>query len=179
MFTGHVRRIGRRGAAAAAALAALGALACAAPRVQPPATRASLERLAAAATTDIYGRPASLAAVLADRAVVYVFRTDCRYCAAGLATARVLAARPESPVLVLVSREDAARLKAAIGPVPPKRLVVLADPSGALMDSALVTRFVPRVIAVAGFRVLLDQTGQGGPGLERAAEIAASWGRER
>jgi len=179
MFTGHVRRIGRRGAAPAAALAALGALACAAPPVQPPATRASLERLAAAATTDIYGRPAPLAAVLADRAVLYFFRTDCRYCASGLAAARALAARPDAPVLVLVSREDAARLKAAVGPERPRRLVVISDPGGGLMDSALVTRFVPRIIAVAGFRVLLDQTGQGGPGLEGAAELAARRGGGR
>jgi hypothetical protein len=175
MFTGHVRRIGRRGAAPAAALAALGALACAAPPVQPPATRASLERLAAAVTTDIYGRPAPLRSALADRAVLYFFRTDCRYCS-GLAAARALAARPEAPLLVLVSREDAARLKAAAGPERPDRLVVISDPGGALMDTALVTRFVPRIIAVAGFRVLLDQTGQGGPGLEGAAEIAARRG---
>jgi hypothetical protein len=180
MFTGHAAcRIGRRGAAQAVALAALVGLECAAPPVQPPATRASLERLAAAATADVYGRPASLAPLLADRAVLYFFRTDCRYCAAGLAAARALAARPGAPALVLISREGAARLRAVLGPGHLTRLVVLSDSGGALMDSALVTPFVPRVIAVARYRVLLDETGLGRAGLERALEIAASWGGDR
>jgi hypothetical protein len=173
MITRHACRIGRRGAASAAALAALVAVGCAMPPLQPPATQESLERLAAAATTDIYGRPASLAPYFADRAVLYFFRTDCRYCAAGLAMARALASRPGSPALVLVSREGAARLRAALGPHL-ARLVVLSDSDGALMDTALVTRFVPRVVAVAGLRVLLDQTGQGGPGLAGAVAIATS-----
>ncbi len=179
MIHRHACRIGRRGATQAAALAALVGLACAAPPMQPPATRASLERLAAAAWTDIYGRPASLAPLLARRAVLYFFRTDCEYCAADLAQARALAARPGAPALVLVSREGAARLRAALGPARPGRLVILSDSGGALMDTALVTRFVPRLLAVAGFRVLLDVTGQGGPGLSGALAIAASpqWGR--
>ena len=144
------------------------------PPLQPPATRESLERLAAAATADIYGRPASLAPYFADHAVLYFFRTDCRYCAAGLATARALASRPGSPALVLVSREGAPRLRAALGPAHLARLVVLSDSAGALMDSALPTRFVPRIVAVACFRVLLDRTGHGGPGLAGAVAIAAS-----
>jgi hypothetical protein len=180
MFTGHaVCRIGRRGAAQAATLAALVGPGCTAPPIQPPATRASLERLAAAATADVYGRPAPLARLLADRAVLYFLRTDCRPCAAGLAAARALAARPGAPALVLISRESAARLRAVLGPAPLTRLVVLSDSGGALMDTALVTPFVPRVIAVSRYRVLLDQTGRGGAGLEGAAELAASWGRDR
>jgi peroxiredoxin len=180
MFIGHAAcRIGRRGAAQAAALAALVGLGCAAPPIQPPATRASLERLAAAATADIHGRPASLAPLLAGRAVLYFFRTDCRYCAAGVAAARALAARPDAPTLVLISRESAASLRAVFGAAHPRRLVVLSDSGGALMDRALVTRFVPRVVAVAGFRVLLDRTGHSGAGLDEAAQIAASWGRDR
>jgi peroxiredoxin len=180
MFTGHAAcRIGRRGAAQAAALAALVGLGCAAPAIQPPATRASLERLAAAATADIYQRPVSLAPLLAGRAVLYFFRTDCRYCAADLAAARALAAKPDVPALVLVSRESVARLRAVLGPAPLPGLVVLSDSAGALMDSALITPFVPRVVAVASFRVLLDHTGQGGAGLDGAAEVAASHGRDR
>ncbi len=77
MFTGHACRISRRGAAQAAALAALVGLGCAAPPAQPPATRAALERLAAAAATDLYGRPASLAPLLAGGAGLYCFRTPC------------------------------------------------------------------------------------------------------
>ncbi|HVO34989.1 MAG TPA: hypothetical protein VMT21_05440 [Gemmatimonadales bacterium] len=174
MITWHACRIGRRGSAQAAALAALVVLGCAAPPLQPPATRASLERLAAAATTDIYRRPAQVTRLLAGRAVLYFFRTDCRYCAADLAKARALAATPGSPALVLVSREGAARLRAALGPAHLARLVVLSDSDGALMDSALVTRFVPRVVAVAGYRVLLDRTGHGGPGLAGAVALAAA-----
>jgi len=173
MFTRHACRIGRRGGALAAALAALALPGCAAPAVQPPATPRSLERLAAAARTDIAGRPAPLAPLLAGRAVLYFFRTDCEYCAAGLAQARALAARPDGPALVLVSREGAARLREALGRALPRRLVVLSDSDGALMDSALVTRFVPRIVAVAAFRVLLDRTGQGGPGLAGAVRIAS------
>jgi hypothetical protein len=179
MFTGDACRISRRGAAQAAALAALVGLGCAAPPIQPPATRAALERLAAAARTDIHERPVSLAPLLAGRAVLYFFRTDCEYCVAGLAAARALAARRDAPALVLISRESAARLRAVFGPTHPRRLVVLSDSGGALMDSALVTPFVPRVVAVAAFRVLLDRTGAGGPGLDGAAEIATSWGRDR
>jgi hypothetical protein len=179
MFTFHARRIGRRGAVEAAALAALSALGCAAPSLQPPATRASLERLAAAATTDINRRSVALAPLLAGRAVLYFFRTDCEYCATGLAAARALATRPGAPALVLVSRESPARLRTVFGPALPRRLVVLSDSGGALMDTALVTRYVPRIVAVAAFRVLLDQTGQRGPGLSGAVEIAAAWGRAR
>lgn len=175
MFTGHrACRIGRRGAAPAAALAALVAGACAAPPVQPPATRQALERLAAAARADIYQRPVALAPLLADRAVLYFFRTDCAYCAADLAEARTLAARPGFPAVVLVSREPAARLRAALGAEPSPGLVVLSDSAGALMGAALPTRFVPRVIAVASFRVLIDHTGKGGAGLNGAAAIATA-----
>jgi len=173
MITRRACRIGRRGAASAAALAALVGLSCAAPRVQPAATRAALERLAAAARQDVYRRAVPLARVLAGRAVLYFFRTDCEYCAADLAQARALAARPRSPTLVLVSRESAARLRAVLGRRHVARLVVLSDSDGALMDSALVTRFVPRIVAVAGLRVLLDRTGKGGPGLEEALAVAA------
>ena len=179
MVTRRARRTGRRGAARAAALAATLGWSCAAPPVQPPATRASLERLAAAATRDVYGRPASLGARFADRAVLYFFRTDCEHCAAGVATARALAARPDAPALVLVSRQSPAALRAALGRTPPARLVVLSDSGGALMDTALVTRFVPRIVAVAAFRVLLDRTGGGGPGLAGAVQAAASWGGGR
>ena len=178
MITRHACRIGRRGSAQAAALAALVALGCAAPPLQPRATRASLERLAAAATTDIYRRPTQLARLLAGRAVLYFFRTDCPHCARDLAAARALAATPGAPALVLVSREGPSRLRAALGPAL-ARLVVLSDSDGALMDTALVTRFVPRVVAVAAFRVLLDQTGHEGPGLAGAVAIAASQGLER
>jgi len=180
MFTGHTAcRIGRRGSAQAAALAALVAVGCAMPPLQPPATRASLERLAATAATDVYRRPAQLARLLAGRAVLYFFRTDCPHCAPDLAQARALAATPGSPALVLVSREGASRLRAALGPRRLVRLVVLSDSDGALMDTALVTRFVPRIVAVAGFRVLLDRTGGGGPGLAGAVAIAASQRLER
>jgi len=179
MFTRHACRIRRRGSAQAAALAALVALGCAAPPLQPPATRASLERLAAAAITDVYRRPVQLANLFAGRAVLYFFRTDCPHCAPDLAAARALAATPGSPALVLVSREGPSRLRAALGPAHLARLVVLSDSDGALMDSALVTRFVPRIVAVAGFRVLLDRTGHGGPGLAEAATIAASQRLER
>ena len=174
MITRHACRIGRRGGAYVAALAALALAGCAAPAVQPPATRRSRERLAAATPTDILGRPAPLAPLLAGRAVLYFFRTDCEYCAAGLAQARALAARPDGPALILVSREGAARLRKALGPVQPRRLVVLSDSAGALMDSALVTAFVPRIVAVAGFRILLDLTGRGGPGLAGAVRIASA-----
>ena len=173
MITRRACRIGRRGAASAAALAALVGASCAAPPVQPPATHASLRRLAAAAPLDVYRRTVPLASLLAGRAVLYFFRTDCEYCARDLAKARALAARPSSPTLVLVSREGAARLRAVLGRTHLARLVVLSDSDGALMDSALVTRFVPRIVAVAGLRVLLDRTGEGGPGLEGALELAA------
>jgi hypothetical protein len=182
MFTRHACRIGRRGATQAAALAALACAGCAAPPVQPPATRESLQRLAAAARTDIWGRGAPLGSLLAARAVLYFFRTDCEFCATDLAKARALAAKPSSPALVLVSREGSAHLRAALGRRRPAHLVVLSDSDGALMDTALVTRFVPRVVAVAGFRVLLDRTGRGGPGLEGALALAArarSQGRGR
>lgn len=180
MFTGHAAcRIGRRGAAQSVALAALVAGGCGAPPLQPPATRASLERLAAAATTDIYQRPVSLAPILTGRAVLYFFRTDCEHCAAGLAAARAWGARPGLPSLVLVSREGAARLRAVLGPMPRPGLVVLADSDGALMGSALPTPFVPRVVAVTRLRVLLDQTGRGRAGFDAAVRIAASQGRPR
>ncbi len=176
MFTGHASgRIGRRGGAWAAALAALAATGCSAPAVQPPATRRALERLAAAARTDVYQRPVSLAPILAGRAVLYVFRTDCRYGAADLAAARTLAANPDVPAVVLVSRESAARLREALGPEARPNLVILSDSDGVLME-ALPTRFVPRVVAVAGFRVLLDHTGQGGAGLGGAGLAAAAGG---
>jgi hypothetical protein len=175
MFTGHgVGRIGRRGAAQAAALAALVAGACAAPPVQPPATRQGLERLAAAAHADIYGRPVALARLFAGHAVLYFFRTDCHYCAADLATARTLAARPGFPAVVLVSRESASRLRAALGDGPSPGLVVLSDSGGTLMSAALPTRFVPRVIAVASMRILIDHTGKGGAGLDAATAVTAA-----
>ncbi len=179
MLTRRARRTGRRGVARAAALAAaVVGWGCTAPPLQPPATRASLERLAAAALGDVYGRPQRLGALLEGRAVLYFFRTDCEYCASGVATARALAAKPGAPALVLISREGAVALRAALGPAPVARLVVLSDTSGALMDTALVTRFVPRVVAVAHYRVLLDRTGGGGPGLAGAAQLAASSGQE-
>lgn len=179
MFTGRdACRIGRRGAAQAAPLAAL-VVACAAPPVQPPATRESLERLAAAATTDIYQRPVSLSPLLAGHAVLYFFRTDCPHCAEDLASARTLAGKPDFPAVVLVSRESASRLRAVLGAEPHPGLVVLSDSDGTLMGSALPTRFVPRVVAVAGFRVLLDHTGKGGAGLSGAAGIAGSQGGGR
>ena len=174
MITRHARHIGRRGAVRAAALAALAALGCGAPSLQPPATRASLARFAAAATRDVYLHPVALAPLLGRRAVLYFFRTDCEYCAAGLAAARALASRPGAPALVLVSRESAERLREVLGPAPPRSLVVLSDSAGALMDSALVTRYVPRIVAVAAYRVLLDQTGQRGPGLRGAVDLAAA-----
>jgi hypothetical protein len=111
--------------------------------------------------------------------VLYFFRTDCEYCQAGLSAVRTLAAAPRSPALVLVSRESAARLRAVLGPRGLRRLVVLSDSGGVLTDTALVTRFVPRIVAVAGYHVLLDQTGQGGPGLEGAVRLTLSRGSGR
>lgn len=166
------RRIGRRGPAIAGALAAaLGWAACGGGRVQPAATDASLARLAAAARRDAYGRPIELAPLLADHAVLYFFRTDCPHCAADVAAAARLAARAGTPAVVLVSREGPARLRRAFGPAPRGRLVVLSDSDGAIMGAALPTRFVPRFVGVAGFRVRLDVTGDRGAGL--AAALAA------
>lgn len=165
------RRISRRGPAVAAALAALGWVACAADGVQPVATDASLVRVAAAAHRDVYGRPVALAPLFAGRAVLYVFRSDCPHCAADMAAAPALAARRGAPAVILVSRESAARLRAVLGPQPPERLIVLSDSDGAITREALPTRFVPRFVGAAGFRVRLDVTGDRGAGL--AAALAA------
>lgn len=165
------RRIRRRGPAFAAALAALALAACARGAVQAAATDASLARLAAAVHRDAYGRPVDLAPLLAGRAVLYFFRSDCPHCAADVAAAAALASRAGAPAVVLVSREGAARLRAALGPAPRGRLIVLADSDGAIMDGALPTRFVPRFVGAAGFRVRLDVTGDRGAGL--AAAMAA------
>jgi hypothetical protein len=153
------------------------AAACAPPAVQPPATPEALRRVAAAATHDAFGRPVSLAPLLAERAVLYFFRTGCEPCAADLAAAPALAAAAGVPPLILVSREAAARLRAVLGPGPRPGLVVVSDEGGAIMGAALPTRFVPRVIAVDRGRIRLDVTGSAGGGLRRA--VAALSGGER
>ncbi len=173
MFTGSIaHRIRRRGCRAA--LAALAVAACAAPSMQAPATAAALAGVAAAVTHDVYGRRVALGPLLADRAVLFFFRTDCRYCAAELARARSLAGRDGTPPLVLISRQDAAALRAALGPAPRAGLVVVSDSDGAVMRFALPTWYVPRVIAVAGYRVRLDRTGGARAGLAVAARQAAA-----
>jgi len=172
--TGHAaRRIGRRGPALAAALAALAPFGCAIGGRQPRATSAALRRVAAAVRVDAYGRPVSLAPLLAGRAVLYFFRSDCPHCAPDLAAAPGLADRRGAPALVLVSREAPAALRASLGAAPPRGLVVVSDSDGAIMDSALVTRFVPRVVAVERFGVRRDVTG-GAPGTLAAAMATAS-----
>jgi hypothetical protein len=176
-LTGHaVARTSRRGPVSTGALAALVLGACAPAARQPPATEASLRRVAAAVGSDIYGRAVALGPLLAGRAVLYFFRTDCAHCAASADAARSLAGRPGAPALVLISREGPARLRAALGPAPRPGLVVVSDGRGAVMDAALPTRFVPRVVAVARFRVRLDATGARGPGLAEA--VAALSRRE-
>ena len=177
MTTGHAgRRIRRRGRARAGALAALCAVACAPPAVQPPATTESLQLLAAAVRRDVFDRPVTLAPLLADRAVLYFFRTGCDHCAADLAAAPALARAAGAPPLVLISREDAARLRAAL-PGPQPGLVVVSDADGGIMEGALPTRFVPRVVAVARGRVRLDRTGSAGGGLKRAVDALSGAGR--
>jgi hypothetical protein len=167
--TGHTaRRIRRRGRARAGVLAALVAAACAPPAVQPPATPEALRRVAAAVRHDVFDRPVSLAPLLADRVVLYFFRTGCEHCAADLALAPALAAAPGAPPLILISREGPARLRSALGPRPRPGLVVVSDRDGAIMATALPTGFVPRVIAVERGRIRLDRTGVGGGGLRRA-----------
>ncbi len=163
MFMGHAaRRIGRRGAILTAALAALAAAACAPGGQQPRATGAAVRRLAAAVRHDVYHRPVVLAPLLADRVVLYFFRSDCPHCAAGVAAAPGLAARRGAPPLVLVSREGPARLRAVLGPEPRPGLLVVSDSDGAITGAALPTRFVPRVVAVERFAVRLDVTGGDG-----------------
>lgn len=171
------RRISRRGPAFAAALAALAAGACALGGRQPRATGASLQRLVAAVRRDVYDRPVALSPLLAGRVVLYFFRTDCPHCAAEIAVAPGLAARPGAPKLVLVSRESPGRLRAAFGPEPRPGLVVVSDSAGAIMGEALVTRFVPRVVAVERFEVRLDVTGDRGLGL--AGAVASLMGDVR
>ncbi len=162
MSTGHAaRRTHRRGPACAVALAALLGAGCWPGRRQPPATDTALLRVAAAARQDVYGRPVALGPLLAGRALLYFFRTDCPHCAAGVAAARALAGRPGGAALVLVSREPPARLRAAFGPSPRPGLIVVSDSDGAVMAAALPTRFVPRIVGVAGFAVRLDVTGSG------------------
>ena len=164
------RRISRRGPASAGALAALAALACTAVPRRPPATDAGLARLAAAVRHDAYGRPVDLGPLLAGRAALYFFRTDCAHCAEDLAAAPRLAARLGAPAVVLLSREGAARLRAALGHEPPGGLIVVADSEGAVMGEggALPTRYVPRYVGVVGSRVRLDVTGGRGAGLGAA-----------
>ncbi len=177
MSTGRAaRRTHRRGTARAVALAVLVGAACAPGRRQPPATDTSLLRLAAAARSDVYGRPLALAPLLAGRAVLYFFRTDCPHCAAGAAAAPGLAARPGGVPLVLISREGPARLRAALGPAPLPGLTVVSDSDGAIMGAALPTLFVPRIVGVAGFKVRLDVTGDG-LGIADAAAVLAGEGR--
>jgi len=177
VITGHAkRRIRRRGRAGTRTLAALVAAACAAPTVQPPATPEALQRVAAAVRRDAFDRPVALAPLLADRAVLYFFRTGCEHCAADLAAAPALAGTRGAPPLILISHEDAARLRAALGPGPQAGLVVVSDEAGAIMDSALPTRFVPRVVAVERGRVRLDRTGSGGGGLRRAVALLSGGG---
>ena len=176
MITGHAeRRIRRRGRARAGALAALVAAACAPPAVQPPATPEALQRLAAAVRHDVFDRPATLAPLLADRAVLYFFRTGCEHCAADLAAAPALAGARGAPPFILISREGASRLRAALGPGPRPGLVVVSDEDGGIMEAALPTHLVPRVVAVERGRVRLDRTGAGG-GLRRAAAALSGAG---
>jgi hypothetical protein len=178
VITGHAaRRISRRGPARAGALAALVAAGCAPPAVQPPATPEALARVAAAVRHDVFDRPVALAPLLADRVVLYFFRTGCQHCAADLAAAPALASGRGSPVLVLVSHEGPARLRTALGPGPRPRFLVVSDEDGRIMGAALPTTFVPRVIAVERGRIRLDMTGTGGGGLRRA--VAALSGGER
>jgi hypothetical protein len=156
------RRASRRVRALVPALAALAAAACAAGGRQPRATEASLRRLASAVRHDVHHRPVALAPLLAGRVVLYFFRSDCAHCAADVVAAPGLAARPGAPPLVLVSREGPARLRMALGPEPRPGLVVVSDSDGAIMGSALPTRFVPRVVAVERFTVRRDVTGERG-----------------
>ena len=173
-FLGHAaRRIGRRGPASAAALAALAA-ACAPGARQPRATGAALRRVAAAVRLDAYRRPVDLAPLLAGRAVLYFFRSDCPHCAADLALAPALAARRGAPALVLVSREAPAVLRAALGSAPRPGLVVVSDSGGAVMDAALPTRFVPRMVVVERFAVRRDVTGPDPGTLARAMADAGA-----
>ena len=167
------RRIGRRGPALAAVLAALAPAACAIGGRQPRATNAALRRVAAAVRVDAYGRPVSLAPLLAGRAVLYFFRSDCPHCAPDLAAAPGLAGRSGAPALVLISREAPATLRAALRAAPPRGLVVVSDAAGAITDTALLTRFVPRVVVVVRFSVRRDVTG-GPPGTLAAAMTVAS-----
>jgi hypothetical protein len=178
VITGHAsRRIRRRGLAGAGALAALVAAACAPPAVQLPATPEALARVAAVVGRDVFDRPVALAPLLADRAVLYFFRTSCEHCAADLVAAPALAAAPGAPPLILVSREGAARLRAALGPDPRPGLMVVSDADGRIMEGALPTRFVPRVVAVRRGRIRLDLTGTGGGGLRRAVAALSDAGR--
>lgn len=176
MITGHAeRRIRRRGRARAGALAALVA-ACAPPAVQPPATPEALQRLAAAVRHDVFDRPATLAPLLADRAVLYFFRTGCEHCVADLAAASAIAGARGAPPFILISREGASHLRAVLGPGPRPGLVVVSDEDGGIMEGALPTRFVPRAVAVERGRVRLDRTGSGGGSLRRAVDALSGSG---
>jgi len=166
------RRISRRGAVQAAALAALAA-ACVPGGRQPQVAAAALERLAAAVRQDAYGRPVHLKPLLAGRVVLYFFRSDCPHCAAALAAAPSLATAAGAPALVLISREGAARLRAALGPAPRSGLLVLSDSDGAVMEAAVPTRFVPRLVAVAGSAVRRDETGADADLGRAVAELSA------
>jgi hypothetical protein len=178
VFTGHAtRRIRRRGLAGASALAALVAADCAVPAVQPRATAESLRKVVAAVRQDVFRQPVALGPVLAERAVLYFFRTGCVYCAADVAAAPGLAATRGFPPLILVSRESPSRLRSSLGPGPRPGLVVVSDSDGSIMDAALPTRFVPRVIAVERGQVRLDVTGNRGGGLSRAAAALAGAGQ--
>jgi hypothetical protein len=177
VITGQAeRRIRRRGRSRAGALAALVTAACAPPAVQPPATPEALQLLAAAVRRDVFDRPVSLAPLLAGRAVLYFFRTGCEHCAADLAAAPALAGAAGAPPLILISRESAARLRAALGPGPQPGLVVISDEDGGIMEGALPTRFVPRVVAVERGQVRLDRTGYGGGALRRALDALSGAG---
>ncbi len=175
MSTGRAAcRTHRRGPACAVALAALLGAGCAPGHRQPPATDAALLRVVATARRDAWGRPVALEPLLAGRALLYFFRTDCPHCAAAIAAAPALGARP-GVALVLISRESPERLRAAFGPAPHPGLTLVSDSGGAIMDSALRTLYVPRVVGVEAFAVRLDVTG-GGVGL---ADAAAFLVRER
>ncbi len=180
MITGHAtRRIGRRGRARALALAALLSracapaflAACAAPPVQPPATPEGLARLAGAVREDVFGRPVSVAPLLAQGAVLYFFRTGCEYCAADLVAAPALAAAQGGPALILISPESPARLRAALRPDARSRLIVVSDQRKEIMLRALPTRFVPRILVVEHGRIRLDATGAGRGGLRSAVAL--------
>ncbi len=180
MTTGHaMRRIGRRGRAGALALAVLLSrawapaffAACAAPPVQPPATPQGLARLAGVVREDVFGRPLSLAPLLAQGAVLYFFRTGCEYCASDLAAAPALAAAPPGPALILISPESPARLRAALGLDARSRLIVVSDERKDVMLRALPTRFVPRILVVEHGRIRLDATGAGRGGLRSAVAL--------